>query len=65
MSCYKSWKSEERFFDYCPMCGGIFPASKMVLLKKSDTYRMKNLTRLCEGCYIKLLDYLGVKDVEL
>lgn len=65
MSNYNSWRSEDRFFDCCPMCGDILPARRMILLKKSDTYRLKNLTRLCENCYIKVLDFIGIKDVDL
>ena len=37
----------------------------MILLKKADTYASKKLTRLCENCYIKVLEFIGISDVNL
>lgn len=65
MSNYNSWRSEERYFAICPMCGDRLPMISMVALKKCDRYRMKNLTKLCENCYIKVLDFIGISDVDL
>lgn len=59
------WVSEERYFDTCPMCGEKLPMREMVLLKKADTWNCKKLTRLCKNDYIKILEYIGISDVEL
>ena len=37
----------------------------MVLLKKADTYASKKLTRLCENCYIKVLEFIEISDENL
>ena len=65
MSNYNSWISEERYFAICPMCGYRMPQRKMILLRKADSYNCKNLTRVCENCYLKLSDFMGVSDVDL
>ena len=61
----RHWTSEERYFDYCPMCGEKFPMVRMVTIKKAKRYGSKNLTKLCNNCYIKLLDFIGINDVIL
>ncbi len=65
MSNYKSWSSEERYFAECPICNQRLPMIRMITLKKADRYSSKNLTKLCENCYIKMLEYIGITDVEL
>jgi len=60
-----SWKSEERYFDICPMCNGKEAQRKMILLKKANTWGQKKLTRLCYNCYLKVLDFIGISDVNL
>lgn len=61
----RGWTSEERYFDFCPMCGKRLPQVKMITLKKADRYSSRNLTRVCKNCYLKVLDFLGVNDVSL
>lgn len=65
MSNYNSWRSEERYFDFCPICGNRLPQREMILLKKADIYRERKLTRLCENCFLKVLDFIGISDVDL
>ena len=65
MSNYNGWTSEERYFDICPMCGKKLPQRQMVLLKKADIYNSRKLTRLCKECYIKVLEFIGISDVNL
>lgn len=65
MENYNSWKSEDRYYYICPMCGQKLPQRHMVLLKKADTYTNKKLTRLCKDCYLKVLDFIGISDIEL
>lgn len=65
MGCYRSWRSEERYFDTCPMCGERKPQVYMVQLQKKGRYTAKKLTRLCKSCYWKILDYIGISDVEV
>ena len=59
----RSWRSEERYFDRCPMCGERKPQVYMVQLKKQGRYTAKKLTRLCQNCYLKVLDFIGISDV--
>lgn len=65
MSNYNSWRSEERYFDFCPMCNKRFPQREMILLKKADIYRERKLTRVCQNCYLKVLDFIAISDVDL
>lgn len=65
MSNYKSWTSEERFFNYCSKCGIRLPVRTLVTLKKSNVYNSKILIRLCEDCYLNFLDLFGVSDIDL
>ena len=51
--------------NYCPMCGIKLPQRHMVLLKKANTWGEKKLTRLCKNCYYKVLDFVGISDVDL
>ena len=60
-----SWKSEERYFATCPMCDKEEEQRLMILLKKSNVWGAKNLTRLCYNCYLKVLDFIGISDVNL
>ncbi|MDY5647092.1 MAG: hypothetical protein SPF22_08830 [Candidatus Onthovivens sp.] len=50
---------------YVQCVGERLPQRHMVLLKKADTYASKKLTRLCENCYIKVLEFIGISDVNL
>ena len=50
---------------YVQCVGEMLPQRHMVLLKKADTYASKKLTRLCENCYIKVLEFIGISDVNL
>ena len=43
MGNYNSWKSEDRYYDICPMCGQKLPQRHMVLLKKQIHTLIKNL----------------------
>lgn len=61
----RSWKSEDRYFSVCPMCGERQPMVKMVTLKKADRYNVKNLTKVCNNCYLKVLDFIGISDINL
>lgn len=61
----KGWSSEERYFAICPMCGEKFPMVKMITLKKADRYNCKNLAKVCDNCYLRVLDYIGINDVKL
>jgi len=65
MSNYRSWESEERYFNYCSKCGIRLPVRTLVTLKKSSIYHSKVLLRLCEDCYLNFLDFFGVSDIEL
>lgn len=59
------WESKDRYFDFCPVCGEKFPMIEMIMIKKSNRYNTKKLTRLCLRDYIKLLDFLGINDTDL
>ena len=50
---------------YAQCVGQKLPQRHMVLLKKADTYTNKKLTRLCKNCYLKVLDFIGISDIEL
>nr|DAY80512.1 MAG TPA: hypothetical protein [Caudoviricetes sp.] len=50
---------------YVQCAGQKLPQRHMVLLKKADTYTNKKLTRLCKDCYLKVLDFIGISDIEL
>lgn len=50
---------------YAQCVGEKQPQRQMILIKKADTYTNKKLTRLCENCYVKLLDFIGISDVNL
>lgn len=50
---------------YVQCVGERLPQRQMILIKKADTYANKKLTRLCKNCYLKVLDFIGISDVEL
>ena len=50
---------------YAQCAGQQLPQRHMVLLKKADIYTNKKLTRLCKDCYLKVLDFIGISDIEL
>ena len=64
MANYKGWNSEDRYFTNCPMCGKKEAMRKMVLLKKADVWNCRNLTYICQNCYVNVLDFIGINDVE-
>ena len=60
----RSWKSEDRYFSICPVCGIRLPIIEMITLKKANRYNSKVLTKLCLNCYIKVLEFIGISDVD-
>lgn len=65
MGNYNSWRSEDRYYDICPMCRTEITSKTHGIVKKADTYTNKKLTRLCKNCYLKVLDFIGISDIEL
>ena len=48
------------------LCVGIkLPQRQMITIKKSNSWNSKNLTKLCKDCYIKVLEFIGISDVNL
>lgn len=52
----------------CSKCGGIIISKErkclMLSINDKGTQKTKKLCNLCSECYINLLDYLGISDVE-
>lgn len=52
----------------CSKCGGIVISKErkclMISINDKGTQKSKKLCNLCNECYIDLLDYLGISDVE-
>lgn len=52
----------------CSKCGGIVISKErkclMISINDKGTQKSKKLCNLCYECYIDLLDYLGISDVE-
>jgi hypothetical protein len=46
------------------MCGKKEAMRKMVLFKKANAWNCRNLTYICQNCYVKVLDFIGINDVE-
>ena len=52
----------------CSKCGGIIISKErkclMISINNKGIQKTKKLCNLCSDCYIDLLDYIGISDVE-
>ena len=52
----------------CSKCGGIIISKErkclMISINDKGTQKTKKLCNLCSECYVDLLDYMGISDIE-
>lgn len=47
----------------CAMCGSL-QSDKAIIVEHKTTLAKQKLCNLCENCYVKVLDFMGVTDLK-